>query len=211
MNEQDYRSVFPTQNYERLSSGRSLGDKSRWRIFCGRCRWLKTRAWCRFTHYRRPHSEQDALSKTSMESWEWYTQARRSQRRRERFVVVMTKMVRRRLNREINKSSDERSDGGQVGDRDFPKRITDNGQPQWPEYWKKTNLKPSKRFFPMAKWNAKWQQHPTSDETSLIKRNGGKKGKGSSLPKLQYIIQATILRFLAKFPDFSAITLGRVL
>jgi hypothetical protein len=45
----------------------------------------------------------------------------------------------------------------------------DDGQPQWPEFWKLDQLEAVKASLPVGKWNAQWQQEPTSEETSIIK------------------------------------------
>ena len=58
----------------------------------------------------------------------------------------------------------------------------------------------------MAKWNAQWQQQPTSEETSIIKREWWQEWKKEQ-PPLQYIIQSYDTAFSSKTTsDYSAIT-----
>jgi predicted phage terminase large subunit-like protein len=140
-------------------------------------------------------------------AWEWYTSGPRQRLQPGgAIVVVMTRWSEDDLTERLIEAQmkDPMADKWEIVD--FP-AITDNGQPQWPEYWKKDQLEAVKASLPMAKWNAQWQQHPTSDETSLIKREWWQEWKGSSLPKLQYIIQSYDTAFSSKTSaDFSAIT-----
>jgi hypothetical protein len=45
-----------------------------------------------------------------------------------------------------------------------------SGEALWPEFWKKEELDALKAELPVAKWNAQYQQDPTSEEGALIKR-----------------------------------------
>ena len=98
-----------------------MGNKSWGRVFCGRCRWFDNRAWCRFTHYRRSplrtrRSFEDGYGKC-VGMVHIRSPSASSTRRSHR--CCHDKMVRRRLNRAFNGSSNERSDGGQVGNSRF--------------------------------------------------------------------------------------------
>ena len=209
MNEQDYRSVFP--DTELRADSQAAG---RWETnhggeyFAAGVGGSITGRGADLLIIDDPHSEQDALSKTSMENaWEWYTSGPRQRLQPGgAIVVVMTRWSEDDLTERLMEAQmkDPMADKWEIVD--FP-AITDNGQPQWPEYWKKDQLEAVKASLPMAKWNAQWQQHPTSDETSLIKREWWQEWKGSSLPKLQYIIQSYDTAFSSKTSaDFSAIT-----
>ena len=63
------------------------------RVLCSRDRWCDNRAWCRFINYNDPHSEQDALSETAMDSaYEWYTSGPRQRLQPGgAIVIVMTR------------------------------------------------------------------------------------------------------------------------
>jgi predicted phage terminase large subunit-like protein len=59
----------------------------------------------------------------------------------------------------------------------------------------------------VAKWNAQWQQNPTSEEGSIIKREWWKIWESRQLPNLQHIIQSYDTAFSKKeTADYSAIT-----
>mgnify|MGYP002622569295 CR=1 FL=1 len=208
MNEQDYRSVFP--DTELRADSQAAG---RWETnhggeyFAAGVGGSITGRGADLLIIDDPHSEQDALSKTSMENaWEWYTSGPRQRLQPGgAIVVVMTRWSEDDLTERLIEAQmkDPMADKWEIVD--FP-AITDNGQPQWPEYWKKDQLEAVKASLPMAKWNAQWQQHPTSDETSLIKREWWQEWKGEQ-PPLQYIIQSYDTAFSSKTTsDYSAIT-----
>ena len=59
---------------------------------------------------------------------------------------------------------------------EFP-AILPNDKILWPEFWNKDELLKVKASLSPMKWNAQWQQNPTSEETAMIKRSGGLRGK----------------------------------
>jgi hypothetical protein len=118
-----------------------------------------------------PHSEQDALSETAMESaYEWYTSGPRQRLQPGgSIVVVMTRWSLKDLTGKLIKAqgSDVMSDQWDM--IEFP-AILPSDNILWPEFWKKEELLKVKASLSLAKWNAQWQQNPTSEEGSLIKR-----------------------------------------
>ena len=154
-----------------------------------------------------PHSEQDALSKTAMENaWEWYTSGPRQRLQPGgSIVVVMTRWSEDDLTERLieAQAKDPLADKWEIVD--FP-ALMDDGTPQWPEFWKKDQLEAVKASLPVAKWNAQWQQQPTSEETSIIKREWWQCWEKEQ-PPLQYIIQSYDTAFSSKTTaDYSAIT-----
>ena len=89
---------------------------------------------------------------------------------------------------------------------EFP-AIMEDGKPMWPEYWSQDELVKVKATLPVAKWNAQWMQHPTSEEGAIIKSEWWRKWKHDWIPKLQHVIQSYDTAFLKKeTADYSAIT-----
>ena len=89
---------------------------------------------------------------------------------------------------------------------EFP-AILPTEKPVWPQYWKLEELESVKASLSVAKWNAQWQQNPTSEEGSIIKREYWKVWDKPKLPKLQHVIQSYDTAFSKKeTADFSAIT-----
>ena len=77
----------------------------------------------------------------------------------------------------------------------------------WPNYWKLEELESVKASLSEAKWQAQWQQNPTSEEGSIIKREWWKKWEEDDIPDLVHVIQSYDTAFSKKeTADFSAIT-----
>jgi predicted phage terminase large subunit-like protein len=154
-----------------------------------------------------PHSEQDALSETKLESaYEWYTSGPRQRLQPgASIVLVMTRWSTKDLTSMLLKNQKEvKADQWEVVE--FP-AIMEDGKPMWPEYWNQDELEKVKATLPVAKWNAQWMQHPTSEEGAIIKREWWRKWKHDWIPKLHHVIQSYDTAFLKKeTADYSAIT-----
>jgi len=158
-----------------------------------------------------PHSEQDALSATALESaYDWYTSGPRQRLQPGgKIVCVMTRWSTKDLTGMLLAHQKEaKSDQWDVVE--FP-AIMDHGpgkeKPVWPEYWKMDELEKVKATLPVGKWNAQWMQKPTSEEGALIKREWWRRWKEDWIPQLHHVIQSYDTAFLKKeTADFSAIT-----
>ena len=136
-----------------------------------------------------PHSEQDALSETAMESaYEWYTSGPRQRLQPGgKIVIVMTRWSTKDLTGQLMKTQgDVKADQWEVVE--FP-AILEN-KPIWPQYWKLQELESVKASLSVAKWNAQWQQNPTSEEGSIIKREWWKIWEKREMPQINHIIQS---------------------
>ena len=154
-----------------------------------------------------PHSEQDALSATALESaYDWYTSGPRQRLQPgARIVLVMTRWSTKDLTAMLLKNQKEVK-GDQWELVEFP-AIFEDGKPMWPEYWKQEELEKVKATLPMTKWNAQWMQAPTSEEGAIIKREWWRNWKHDWIPDLHHVIQSYDTAFLKKeTADFSAIT-----
>ena len=153
-----------------------------------------------------PHSEQDAMSKTALESaYEWYTSGPRQRLQPGgKIVLVMTRWSTKDLTGLLlANQKEEKADQWHVVE--FP-AIMDHG-PVWPEYWNKEELEKVKATLPVGKWNAQWMQAPTSEEGAIIKREWWNVYKKETIPPLQHVIQSYDTAFLKKeSADYSAIT-----
>ena len=131
-----------------------------------------------------PHSEQDAMSETSMENaYEWYTSGPRQRLQPgASIVLVMTRWSLKDLTGLLLKNQKEiKADQWEVVE--FP-AIMDDGAAMWPEYWKREELEKVQATLPVAKWNAQWMQSPTSEEGAIIKREWWRKWKHDWIPDL---------------------------
>ena len=153
-----------------------------------------------------PHSEQDALNVNALDrTWEWYTSGPRQRLQPGGIiVVVMTRWNMKDLTgRLINAQKETKADQWEV--IEFP-AILPNNKPVWPEYWKLEELESVKASLAIGKWNAQYQQNPTAEEGSIIKREWWNLWE-KDLPPLYHVIQSYDTAFLKKeTADFSAIT-----
>ena len=70
---------------------------------------------------------------------------------------------------------------------EFP-AILPSGQPLWPEFWSLDLLTALKDELPVAKWNAQYQQNPTSEEGAIIRREWWMPWEKADPPHCEYII-----------------------
>ena len=154
-----------------------------------------------------PHSEQDALSPTVLEShYEWYTSGPRQRLQPGgAIVLVMTRWSVKDLTGKLLEAQgkNEMTDDWEIVE--FPAIIKD--KPMWGNFWDLDGLMRVKASIPVTKWNAQWMQAPTSEEGALIKREWWKKWDSDKIPDLQYVIQSYDTAFSSKeTADYSAIT-----
>jgi len=153
-----------------------------------------------------PHSEQDAMSQSALESaYEWYTSGPRQRLQPgAAIVLVMTRWSTKDLTAMLLKQQKEVK-GDQWDVIEFPAVLED--KPVWPEYWSMDELDKVKATLPVKKWNAQFMQKPTSEEGAIIKRDWWRLWKHDWIPQLNYVIQSYDTAFLKKeTADFSAIT-----
>jgi predicted phage terminase large subunit-like protein len=154
-----------------------------------------------------PHSEQDALSETKLESaYDWYTSGPRQRLQPGGSIVcVMTRWSTKDLTGMLLKNQKEiKADQWEI--IEFP-AIMEDEAPMWPEFWNKEELLKVKATLPVTKWNAQWMQAPTSEEGAIIKREWWRKWDKDWIPTLQHVIQSYDTAFMKKeTADFSAIT-----
>jgi len=154
-----------------------------------------------------PHSEQDALSETAMDSaYEWYTSGPRQRLQPGgRILIVMTRWSTKDLTGQLMKAQTEpKADQWEVVE--FPAILPSN-QPIWPQYWKLEELESVKASLTEQKWQAQWQQNPVSEEGSIIKREWWKIWEEEDPPEMVHIIQSYDTAYSKKeTADFSAIS-----
>jgi predicted phage terminase large subunit-like protein len=89
---------------------------------------------------------------------------------------------------------------------EFPALMPDD-KPLWPEFWKKEDLIGVKGSLSVIKWEAQWQQNPTSELSAILKRDWWKKWKHKEIPSCVYLMQSYDTAFSKKeSSDYSAIT-----
>ncbi len=139
-----------------------------------------------------PHSEQEAKQANPAVFdgvYEWFTSGPRQRLQPGgAIIIVMTRWSKRDLTGQILKNSDK--DGvDQWEVIDFP-AIMPNGNPLWPGFWSKPALEALKAELPVSKWEAQYQQNPTSEEGAIIKREHWQIWEDKHPPQCEYIIQS---------------------
>lgn len=158
-----------------------------------------------------PHSEQEAALAASDPAvfdkvYEWYTSGPRQRLQPGgSIVVVMTRWAKRDLTGKILQSMIDK-DGETWEVINFP-AILPSGNPLWPEFWSLEELQALQLELPAGKWNAQYQQSPTSEEGAIVKREWWKEWKGDNPPRCEFIIQSWDTAFTKnERSDYSACT-----
>ena len=156
-----------------------------------------------------PHSEQEARQNNPAvfdSVYEWYTSGPRQRLQPGgAIIIVMTRWSKKDLSGQILKNSEK--DGVNEWEViDFP-AILPSGTPLWPGFWKKEELEALKAELPVSKWEAQYQQNPTSEEGAIIKRDQWMIWKEEHAPDCEYIIQSWDTAFeKSNRSDYSACT-----
>jgi len=104
------------------------------------------------------------------------------------FVSHNTRWAKRDLTGQILKnSSKDGTDDWEV--IEFP-AILPSGNPLWPGFWSKEALESLKAELPVAKWEAQYQQSPTSEQGAIVKREQWRIWDKEAPPPCEYIIQS---------------------
>jgi predicted phage terminase large subunit-like protein len=160
-----------------------------------------------------PHSEQEAKQNNPAvydNVYEWYTSGPRQRLQPGGgIILVMTRWAKRDLTGQILKNSEKEGvDGWEV--IEFP-AILPSGTPLWPGFWKKEELEAIKAEIPTSKWNAQYQQNPTSEEGAIIKREHWRIWQEDRPPQCDFIIQSWDTAFEKNNrADYSALTIWGV-
>jgi predicted phage terminase large subunit-like protein len=158
-----------------------------------------------------PHSEQEAALAAQDPAvydkvYEWYSSGPRQRLQPGgAIVIVMTRWGKRDLTGQVIKASAQRG-GDQWDVVEFP-AILPSGSPLWPEFWSLKELVALKEELPNPKWQAQYQQDPTSESSAIVKREWWQIWEEDSPPSVSMIIQAWDTAFEKNTrADYSACT-----
>jgi len=158
-----------------------------------------------------PHSEQEAaIASTNPEVYdkvyEWYSSGPRQRLQPGgAIIVIMTRWSKKDLTGRILKSAVEK-DGDEWDIIELP-AILPSGKSLWPEFWDIKELEVLREELPVSKWNAQYQQAPTSEEGALIKREWWKSWEEDTPPRCEFVIQSWDTAFTKnERSDYSACT-----
>jgi predicted phage terminase large subunit-like protein len=156
-----------------------------------------------------PHSEQEAMQGTAGvydRVYEWYNSGPRQRLQPGgAIIIVMTRWSKRDLTGQIIMNEARR--GGDPWEViEFP-ALMPSGKPLWPEFWSQKELEAIKTELPVSKWEAQYQQNPTSEGGAIIKRENWKIWEEEYPPQCDYVIQSWDTAFEKNNrADFSACT-----
>jgi predicted phage terminase large subunit-like protein len=157
-----------------------------------------------------PHSEAEALQAQVNPGiydkvYEWYTTGPRQRLQPGgAIIIVQTRWSLRDLTGQIIETSQQKAGTDQWEVFEFP-AILESGKPLWPEFWGLEALEATRAELPVHKWQAQYQQNPTSDENALIKRSDWQIWEKEDPPNVDYVIMAMDTAFEAKqSADYSA-------
>lgn len=162
-----------------------------------------------------PHSEQEAKLAESDPSvfdsvYEWYTSGPRQRLQPGgSIVVVQTRWSKRDLTGRILKDSAQRG-GDEWEVIEFPAILPSN-KPLWPEFWSYEELDALRTELPNSKWQAQYQQSPTSESAALVKREWWKIWEKEDPPNCYFTLMAWDTAFeKSNRADYSACTVWGV-
>ena len=163
-----------------------------------------------------PHTEQEALQAAFNPGvydkvYEWYTTGPRQRLQPGgAIIIVQTRWSMRDLTGQILENASQRQGADQWEVFEFP-AILPSGAPLWPEFWSQEALEAIRAEIPAGKWQAQYQQNPTSDETAIIKRDSWNTWTKDDPPDCDYTLMSFDCAFEAKqTADYSAMTLWGV-
>ena len=156
-----------------------------------------------------PHSEQEAMQGNPAvydRVYEWYSSGPRQRLQPGgAIVIVMTRWSKRDLTGQIvNAAAKKDLEDWEV--IELP-ALLPSGKPLWQEFWRQEELEAIKAELPVSKWEAQYQQNPTSEEGAIIKREMWKVWENERPPEVDYIIQSWDTAFeKSNRADYSACT-----
>ena len=139
-----------------------------------------------------PHSEQDVLTGGEdhfAKTWEWYLTGPRQRLQPGAAIILnMTRWGKRDLTGKLlaQAKADPKADQWEV--LSLPAILPD-GSSLFPEFWPPHELEALKRNLPPARWNAQYQQNPTSEEAAVVRSNWWQKWERRP-PKCVFTVSA---------------------
>jgi predicted phage terminase large subunit-like protein len=140
-----------------------------------------------------PHSEQEAAIAASNPDvydkvYEWFTSGPRQRLQPGgAIIIVQTRWSKRDLTGQVRQK--ELEGGGDTWRTVELPAILPSGQPLWPEFWSLKELEATRNAISVSKWQAQYQQDPTSEEGALIKREWWQRWESGTPPPTDFIMQ----------------------
>ena len=162
-----------------------------------------------------PHSEQDLLTGNAFDNFadtfKWFASGARTRLSKEgRVALIHTRWHVIDLIGSVAKEMTRNPEADQYEFFEFPAILNENTANEkalWPEFFDLKALHRTKASMPAFQWNAQYQQSPTAEEASLVKREWWRLWDKDEPPDCEYIIMALDAAAEANNrADFTALT-----
>ena len=143
-----------------------------------------------------PHSEQDVINgnfEVFEKAYDWFTFGARTRLMPGgRVAIIQTRWHMDDLTGRVTKdmTQNERSDQYEIVEFPAILQVKDVEKPLWPAFFDLEALHRTKASMPVFQWNAQYQQQPTAEEASIIKREWWQRWKAEQPPLCEYIIMS---------------------
>lgn len=147
-----------------------------------------------------PHSEQDVINgnfEVFDKAYEWFTFGARTRLMPGgKVAIIQTRWHMDDLTGRVVKDMGQNERADQYDVVEFPailsieKKGKTVEKPLWPEFFDMDALLRTKASMPTFQWNAQYQQQPTAEEASIIKREWWSEWTAESPPPCEYIIMS---------------------
>lgn len=144
-----------------------------------------------------PHNEQDIINgnyDVFEKAYEWFTYGARTRLMPNgRVAIVQTRWHQDDLTGRVVRDMTQNEEADQYNIVEFPAIFNENSAEEralWPEQYSLKALRQTKASMPVFQWNAQYQQNPTSEEASVVKREWWLWWKSDTAPQCEYIIMS---------------------
>lgn len=195
-----YREVFPevTLAVDSKSAGRWNTNKGGEYFACGVGSALAGRG-ADLLLVDDPHNEQDVINgnfEVFEKAYEWFTYGARTRLMPGgRVAIVQTRWHQDDLTGRVTRDMMQNEQADQYEIVEFPAILEVEGEdgsitqkPLWPEFFNMDALLRTKASMPTFQWNAQYQQNPTAEEASIIKREWWNEWTKEDPPDCEFII-----------------------
>lgn len=142
-----------------------------------------------------PHNEQDIINGNFdifEKAYEWFTYGARTRLMPGgRVAIIQTRWHQDDLTGRVTRDMAQNDRADQYEVVEFPaifNQGTDNEKALWPEFFDIPALHRTKASMPVFQWNAQYQQNPTAEEASIVKREWWNIWKKEDPPECEYVI-----------------------
>ena len=202
INTDEYRSIFPTVSLavDSKSAGRWNTNMGGEYYACGIGSSIAGRG-ADLLLVDDPHSEQDVINgnfEVFEKAYEWFTFGARTRLMPGgRVAIIQTRWHMDDLTGRVTRDMAQNQLADQYEVVEFPAILDTEDEegtlvqkPLWPDFFDLNALLRTKASMPAFQWNAQYQQEPTAEEASIVKREWWQSWGGDTPPPCEYVIMS---------------------